>query len=153
MQMRRFWEDVYPYHLITTIKGGARILSDPQRAKFIQDYLLEARRRDDIMLLAYCIMPNHVHICAVPRARDLSTFMNSFKSMTARKMKLGPVWERRFWDSRITTMKELREVVEYIHNNPFKAGMLTNAERYPYSSASSWESLDLHILLEFGPDV
>ena len=153
MQLRRFWEDIYPYHLITHCKDDLAPFLDAENAAFAQQWLLNARKKDDIMLLAYCIMPNHVHICAVPRARDLSTFMNSFKSMTARKMKLGPVWERRFWDSRITTMKELREVVEYIHNNPFKAGMLTNAERYPYSSASSWESLDLHILLEFGPDV
>ena len=101
MQMRRFWEDVFPYHLITTTKGKAKLLADPEKAAFIRDYLLEARRRDDIMLLAYCIMPEHVHLCIVPRKKDPSTFMMNLKLMCVSRFKLGAIWEKRFFDKRI----------------------------------------------------
>jgi len=153
MQMRRFWEDVYPYHLITTIKGGARILSDPQRAKFIQDYLLEARRRDDIMLLAYCIMPEHVHICMAPRKKDPSIFMMNLKLMCVSRFKLGSIWEKRFFDKRINSLKKLNNTVEYIHNNPVEAGYVEKPEQWKYSSAGHWEELDYNIVIEYGTDV
>lgn len=47
-----------------------------------------------------------------------------------------PVWHREYWDRVIRDDKHLRVVIEYIHNNPVKAGLVDRIELWPWSSAS-----------------
>lgn len=98
-------------------------------------------------------MPNHIHLCLVEREKSLSTFMMVFKRIVSQKAGRGRLWERRFHDNRIGSMKELRKVVEYIHNNPVKARLANLPESYRYSSARDWGSLDLNTFLEFGNEI
>ena len=48
------------------------------------------------------------------------------------------LWQRGFDDLVISSDKQFRIKLEYIHNNPVKAGLVTAAVDYPYSSASDW---------------
>jgi REP element-mobilizing transposase RayT len=48
----------------------------------------------------------------------------------------------------IASREFLRQKIEYIHNNPVKAGFVQQASDYPYSSARSYE-LDDRSLIEF----
>jgi len=153
VQLRRFWEDEFAYHLTTTCRSGFRPFSNPANAEFVVGYLLEARRRDDILLLAYCVMPNHMHICCIPRKSDLTKFMMNLKRNISFHLKLGPIWERRFHDRRITSLDDLNNTIEYIHGNPVESGMTTEPENYRFSSVNSWETLDYRLVMEFGPDM
>ncbi len=45
------------------------------------------------------------------------------------------VWHREYWDRHIRNGNHLRNAVEYIHQNPVKAGLVTNIEDWPWSSA------------------
>jgi hypothetical protein len=47
-------------------------------------------------------------------------------------------WKQRFDDLVIWLEKQFRIKVDYIHNNPVKAGLVERAVDYPYSSARDW---------------
>ncbi len=48
---------------------------------------------------------------------------------------LGPLWQGRFFDRALRTAKEYHETVEYIRENPVKAGLVSRPEDLPWSSA------------------
>ena len=53
-----------------------------------------------------------------------------------------PIWTKRFFDEIIETPESVLTVIEYIHYNPVKAGLVTEPEDYPFSSASPKYEVD-----------
>ncbi len=55
----------------------------------------------------------------------------------------GRLWQGRFFDRALRTVKEYHEKVEYIHSNPVKAGLVGRAEDWLWSSVHDYTgSLD-----------
>jgi REP element-mobilizing transposase RayT len=80
-------------------------------------------------LIAWCIMPNHVHVAAhLFRGEDLHRVLHSWKSFSSKEAnkvlgRTGAFWDREYWDRLIRSHEELKNVVAYIVNNPLKAGL------------------------------
>ncbi len=126
---------------------GCCILAKPDAARLVQNAFLHfdgVRYR----LLAWVIMPNHVHTLFQP-IHDWSLFkiVTSWKSYTGRRlMPLLPdshqtettqrVWHREYWDRFIRDQKHFHAVIDYIHNNPVKANLARTPEEFPWSSAN-----------------
>jgi REP element-mobilizing transposase RayT len=47
----------------------------------------------------------------------------------------GPIWFREYWDRFVRNERHLQNVVDYIHQNPVKAGLVTKPEEWRWSSA------------------
>ena len=93
-------------------------------------------------LIAYCIMPNHVHLLLKLIHKDninhkktntypLADALRLIKGSTARKCNLilkrnGPFWHHESYDHVVRNEKELNRIIKYILNNPFKAGLAKN---------------------------
>lgn len=45
------------------------------------------------------------------------------------------IWHREYWDRYIRDNHHFQQAVDYIHQNPVKAGLIAKAEDWPYSSA------------------
>ena len=98
-------------------------------------------------LLAWCVMPNHVHALIEPLG-PLATIVQGWKSVTARwalarngELNLGipdprHLWMREYWDRYIRDAHHRRRVVDYIHRNPVKAGLCAEPAAWPWSSAA-----------------
>ena len=56
---------------------------------------------------------------------------------TSRK-ESGLLWQSRFFDRAVRTVKEYYEKVEYIHLNPVRAGLVERAEDWPWSSVRDY---------------
>jgi putative DNA methylase len=121
-------------------------------------------------LLAYCIMPNHVHVLLQPRdvlpvpgadAADrleepdekpdakspLSSIMHSLKSYTAHRAnelleRTGPFWQHESYDHWVRDEAELERIVYYIAWNPVKAGLVAHPYEWFFSSAHDRYLLD-----------
>jgi REP element-mobilizing transposase RayT len=121
-------------------------------------------------LFAYVIMSNHVHMIATSVEGKLSDNIRDIKKFTSKRI-LETIQEipesRREWilerfkinASRHKSNKNyqvwshenhavllysnifIREKIEYIHNNPVKAGIVEKPEDYLYSSARNYSSL------------
>ena len=80
-------------------------------------------------LLAWCVMPNHVHVvCRLLRGHGLSKVLQGWKSFTARKANVilcrrGSFWQREYYDRLITRLRRLERAVRYVLRNPERAGL------------------------------
>ena len=123
---------------------GCCALAHCQMAGVVRDALLH-HDGHRYRLIAWCIMPNHVHVLIEP-LYSLSRIVQTWKSMTTRWMllhneRLGlgvpgrTLWMRDYWDRVIRDEQHFKTAVHYIHQNPVKAGLCTSAERWRWSSA------------------
>jgi REP element-mobilizing transposase RayT len=106
----------------------------------------------DANLYAYVFMLTHVHLLLrLPGSvHSLSTFMRDFKSLSARQIfpDRHGIWMPRFDDVTIVTEKQFFTKLNYIHQNPVRAGLVAEACAYRFSSASAWDGHHVASLVE-----
>jgi REP element-mobilizing transposase RayT len=119
---------------------GACWLRRPEIARLVQDALLHFDGQR-YRLLAWCIMPNHVHTLIETFAGiPLSEIMQSWKSYTAQRTnkllaRQGHFWQRDYFDRYVRDAEYYDRLVEYIENNPVKAKLIERAQDWRFSSA------------------
>jgi REP element-mobilizing transposase RayT len=119
---------------------GACYLRKGEVAEIVQDAFLHF---DSIRyaLHEWVIMPNHVHLLlTVNTGYTLSSILGSWKSYTARYAnrflsRRGEFWHREYYDRYIRNFVHYENVVDYIRNNPVKAGLCTRSSEWKFSSA------------------
>ena len=122
-------------------RGGPRWLHDSRVASMLAEALQygEAVRRF-YQLHAWAVMPNHVHVLFEPRI-ELPSVMRWLKGTTARRANriLGRTglrfWQDESYDHWVRSAEELRGLISYVEENPVKAGLVSAAELWPWSSA------------------
>ena len=97
-------------------------------------------------------MPEHVHALIQFREQgQLSIFMSRWKRRSSMELKLlyrnklkaygqtidldGPMWQANYFVCYVFSQKKAWEKMDYMHNNPVKAGLVDNPVDWPYSSA------------------
>jgi putative transposase len=126
---------------------GSCVLRRPGIADMVQGCLLtfDSQR---YRMLAWVVMPNHVHILFQPmKGWTVAKIVAAWKKFTARKISderremsdesSAPVWQREYWDRYIRDQRHLEQAIEYIQMNPVKAGLVATAESWRWSSAYS----------------
>jgi putative transposase len=95
-----------------------------------------------VAIWAYCLMPNHVHIIAVPE--DVDGLRRTFRFVhrhytgyiNARLRTTGHLWQRRF-SSTAVDEEHLHHAFRYIALNPVRARLVERAEDWRWSSTSA----------------
>jgi putative DNA methylase len=127
------------------VRCGPLWLEDPRIAGVVANArLYGAARRRFYRLDAWVIMPNHVHVVFQPRA-SLPEILRWLKGRTGRVANglLGrtgrPFWQDESLDHWVRTAGELQALIEYVENNPVKAGLVGSKEQWRWSSAG-WKA-------------
>lgn len=121
---------------------GECLLRDDSIAQIVQDTLLFNHQKK-YELICWCIMPNHVHTLIAPvEGMSLSEIMYDWKSYTTHAInkalnRKGKLWMMEYFDRYIRDNDHFQKVVNYIHNNPVKAGLVADPANWRWSSASS----------------
>jgi len=103
---------------------------------------------------AWVIMPNHIHILFQPLLPfTLSRIVEDWKKFSSREInrlinKKGHLWNLEYWDRYIRNEAHYKSAVEYIHNNPVKAGLVSVPEEWKWSSYKEYKKN-----LEENPDI
>lgn len=122
---------------------GECLLRDDSIAQIVQDTLLFNHRKK-YELICWCIMPNHVHTLIAPvEGMSLSEIMYDWKSYTTHVInkalnRKGKLWMMEYFDRFIRDNDHFQKVVNYIHNNPVKAGLVADPTDWRWSSARSY---------------
>lgn len=129
------------YHESALDKGYENCwLKDPRVAKIVEDTFLffEGQRYE---MIAWVIMPNHAHVCfrQYPGV-SLPDILQSWKGFSGREcnrilQRDGQFWEREYFDRAVRSERQLRNVINYIHGNPVKAGLVQEVGQWRWSSA------------------
>ena len=95
-----------------------------------------------LRVLAYCLMPNHVHWIVVPETADaLAEGIAEVHRRYTRRVNFRQRWRGHLWQGRFASfvMDEpyLLAATRYVERNPVKAGLVKRAEDWPFSSAAA----------------
>jgi len=110
------------------------------KSKMRHDNAYAANQDKLIKIVAYCIMPTHVHfILEQLKENGISLFMrniaNSYsKFFNLRHKRNGPLWESRFKNVLVETDEQLLHLTRYVHLNPSTAYLVDNPCDWPASS-------------------
>ena len=147
VRLRRYNFENLAYFVTTSSYHSRTNLLTKTRAKTLINFIYAAKAKLIEHLLAFAIMPNHLHILFVPKPGvTISQVLHYIKKGSSRVVSREEegnqkMWTRRFHDRGIRTEEQLRRTIEYIHNNPVKAGLIERAEEYLYSSANpKWKT-------------
>jgi REP element-mobilizing transposase RayT len=126
---------------------GACHLRNPRIAEMVQNNLWYF---DGVHygLLAWVIMPNHLHVAVEFWRVPMGKVVKAWKGYTGKEAnkRLGVVgifWAKDYFDRYIRDGDHLRRVKHYIEANPVKAGLVRRAEDWPWSSARYRSKLDI----------
>ena len=126
---------------------GSCWLRDAAIAEIVQDALLRFDG-ERYGLIAWTVMPNHVHVLIEPIGTHATgSIVSSWKRFSARMAnrqlgRSGAFWQDDYWDTFIRNERHLESTIAYIENNPVKAGLVTDPTDWPWGHArlrrASW---------------
>jgi len=95
-----------------------------------------------VNIWAYCLMPNHVHLIAVPEhEKNLCAAIGETHRRYTLRINSREGWQGHLWQGRFRSCpmdeRHLLAAVRYIELNPVRAGLVEAAEAYPWSSAAA----------------
>jgi putative transposase len=118
---------------------GACELSIPAVAQRMENILLHDDNRR-CRLLAWVIMPNHVHVLVEIWNTPMSKLVHSWKKLAtnfvnARLDRTGSWWQEDYFDRYMRDEAHFLKTVHYIEWNPVKAGLVKETKQWLWSSA------------------
>jgi putative transposase len=132
----------FPHHV--TQRGTDRecvFLTNADREVYLA-LLRSSASRASLRILAYCLMPNHVHLVAVPDEPDsLSVALRRAHGryanyLNARRGRTGHLWQNRYYSCALDGA-HLPHALRYVERNPLRASLAEHADQYPWSSAAA----------------
>jgi REP element-mobilizing transposase RayT len=139
MRMPRGFSQSGVYHIYCRGINRQLIFEDDiDNWKYI-DKAREYCEDEGFLLLAYCLMGNHLHLLVYTGGELPSRFMKrlncSYASFFNKKyLRTGHLFQDRFKSKAITDIKGFFRVLRYIYRNPVVAGICKDIKNYKYSS-------------------
>ncbi len=104
------------------------------------DLMAEWCRKCHVDIWAWCLMPNHVHLIAVPKREEgLARAIGEAHRRYTRRINFREGWRGHLWQERFASFpldeSYLLAATRYVEMNPVKAGLTEKPEEYLWSSA------------------
>jgi REP element-mobilizing transposase RayT len=125
----------YTYFVTVCTHHRLQAFDDLEFGSLVRDQLLRQAQLRSIALLAYCLMPDHVHLLARGRTidADLRSFMQSWLTRAAyvwRKRGGERLWQSGYHDHVLRDEEPFLSVARYVILNPVRAGMVSTPDEY-----------------------
>jgi REP element-mobilizing transposase RayT len=146
-KLRHLNSEGYVYFITTCTFRKARLFISDRLARAVVETIIFGKSNNWYYLLGYVVMPNHMHLAIAPKDKKVSEIMMSLKGYTSRKInnlakRSGKVWQDGYMDFPMDKRHAVLQKINYIEQNPVRAGLADVCEEYPYSSACNRDTLD-----------
>ena len=131
-----------PYHVTQRGNGRQNVFQSGTDYRLYLDLLRANCSKFRLELRAFCLMPNHVHLVAVPMrpdsmARTLGrTHADYARHFNLKNRACGHVWQARFYSCPLDDA-HLWRAIAYVERNPVRAGLVSDAVQWHWSSAQA----------------
>jgi putative transposase len=142
-RLPRYFLPDTPQHVIQRGNNRDALFRGPSDFVFYKACLRSASSKHGVVIHAYVLMTNHVHLVATPARTDsLPRMMQSLgrvyvKHFNASNERTGTLLEGRYKAAVIQTDEYLLTCMRYVELNPVRAGMVTAPDDYDWSSYSA----------------
>ena len=138
MRVKRVFLDNGFMHLITRGNGKQILFEDDQDRNYYLKLLRRYSAETGVVVCAYCLMENHVHLLVHYQQKNVSKFMQKIGISFTRYYNMkydhcGHLFQGRYKSENVNDETYFLVVNRYILQNPLKAGIST-VEAYPWSS-------------------
>ena len=114
------------YHIM--IRGNEKkdiFVDDKDRERFLE-IIMDKAHQEELQILSYCLMDNHIHLLVMQRNLQISRFMKRVEVTYAyyfnkKYGRIGHLFQDRYKSENIDSNEHLLAAVRYIHKNPVKA--------------------------------
>ena len=126
-------------HITQRAAGREPLFVEDQDYLFLLGWLKDWVQQAEVVLYAFCFMPNHVHLLISPQQDNLYGAMRDLFSRYARYFnrkyeRKGHLFGSPYRQSVCLDEKYLLAASVYIHLNPVRAGLATSPDAYRWSS-------------------
>jgi REP element-mobilizing transposase RayT len=103
-----------------------------------QILIAAAKCRFDV--IAYCAMPDHVHVVAHGKtdSTELPEFVHKAKQLSGyygKRVAGKPIWQDGYFERVLRETEDVRNVVAYVLRNPVRKQLVNDPRDYPYSGS------------------
>lgn len=153
------------YFVTLTITGWIDLFTRSTYKDIIISNLNHCQQNEQLQIFSYVIMTNHLHMICRRENKDLNELLGRFKSYTSKvllkEIETNPTESRKEWllhqfhffaktnkqysnyhlwqytnhPTLLYSWEVIKQKEQYIHQNPVRAGLVTDASAYLYSSA------------------
>ncbi len=156
------------YFISFAVVGWVDVFSRQEYRDIVIDSLKYCQLEKGLVIYAWCIMSNHVHLIISAKENNISDVLGDFKKYTSKQIiqailnnlaesrrewmlnifkQAGEVnsrntnyqlWQQDNQPKIILTEAFAAQKLNYIHDNPVETGIVEKAEEYVYSSAKDY---------------
>ena len=129
-----------PHHVTQRGTRRQKTFFSQKDYSFYLNLLFKYSSKYDLKILAYCLMPNHIHIVAIPSSEKCLSFVFArTHQIYAQYINKREGWQGHLWQERFFSVPlgddHLNRCINYVHLNPVKAGLVETSQCYRWSSA------------------
>ena len=127
------------YHVMLRGNNKQTIFHTAEDYDHFLSLLNEKRKKNSLILYAWCLMPNHVHLLIKEKDETLADIFRSMLSSfikwyNAKYQRVGHIFQGRYESQPVEDQTYFLRVFRYIHRNPLEANLCGNLEAYRFSS-------------------
>lgn len=146
----------FPHHVTQRGGRGQRTFFEESDYSTYVDILQALKPPARVEVLAYCLMPNHIHVIAVPRdEQGLARLFGTAHHRYARYINERHGWQGHLWQERFHSFvmdeNHLLAAVRYVELNPVRAGLCGRAEDWRWSSVRAHLGITVDNLISQSP--
>jgi putative transposase len=131
------------YYIVRRTHSEKLIFSAPEDYLLLEDMLPSMLKRTGARILAYCWMPDAMHLALQIDTLPVGDFMRLFTSHYAQRVhrrtgERGQYFRRPYQSALIDPIEYLHSLVGYLHSLPVRAGLASSPGHYLHSSYRSY---------------
>ena len=141
---RIYTEPGRPFSITIGTSPRAPVFADVPFGLACVNLLRDVRDKEGLLVYAYCLMPDHVHLLAAMTSREsITSAVKAWKSLCYRERhrRGNPArfWQRSFFDRAIRDDANVLEVAMYVLGNPVRDGLVRDFHDYPLCGSLEFE--------------
>jgi len=138
----------YRYFLTFCVRSRGRAFIEPTVVETTLEQIRRTGEDEHFALLAYCVMPDHLHLLVAGTAEtsDLRKFARMSKQRSGARYALthgGPLWQEGYHERVLRAEDDARVTARYILANPVRGGLVDDPADYPFSGSDRWTMTEL----------
>ena len=128
------------YHIYNRGNEAKDIFLEQENYLFFLRRLASYLEKTQILLICYCLMPNHFHLLLQQKGEILISRLMSYlgtsyaKAFNRRYSRVGHLFQERYQVKHINKTEYLLHLTRYIHMNPVNAGLVKTPDEWVFSS-------------------
>ncbi|MFA5835037.1 MAG: transposase [Bacteroidota bacterium] len=136
------------YHFYNRSENQEVVFKENENYQFFLEHYKQYTQQH-LSTIAYCLMPTHFHFLVKVTSNDVATLkthiaalLSSYtKSLNRSIERHGSLFQTHSKAKEIDDENYLPTLMSYIHQNPFRAGLVKHIEEWPYSSYRDYAGL------------